>query len=240
MLQQFKPWLRFTITQCVGGAIFCALALKLPLIFSLLFSALFCFAVARFIHPERWWPWIHFSFLPVVFLALQLDIPNYYYLLAFLVTWVVFGRVALSRVPLFLTEKEALDILAANIKPNSKFLDVGAGTGRVLNYLSRVRPDLQLCGVEQAFLPWVYGRLLLDKKVKWIHGDYRDIHFANYDCIYAYLSPAVMSQLWAKAKSELPPGATLISNSFEILEHKPNLEIDLHDWKTGKLLIWQM
>jgi SAM-dependent methyltransferase len=153
---------------------------------------------------------------------------------------VVFGQIAKSRVPLFLSEKEALKILAASIRQNTQFLDIGAGTGRVLAYLSQTRPDIQLHGVELACLPWLYGRMTLGRQIDWQRDDYQNIDFSQFDYIYAYLSPAVMSEVWEKARREMKPGSRLISNSFAIDGQTPIEVLPLNDWKNGKLLIWQM
>lgn len=236
-----KPWQIFVCIQLCGLLLF-------GLFFYLgggLYTSLFlCVAIslglAWRLHVESWWYAIHIGFLPAVVLALQFDLPPYVYLISFVVTWFVYGQIARSRVPLFLSEKEVLAQLAATVPHGASFLDIGAGTGRVLKYLARHRPDLKLYGVEMAWMPWLIGRLSLSRGVLWFRADYHDVDFSQFDCIYAYLSPAVMTELWVKAKAEMKVGSCLMSNSFTIDNQTPTDVIALNDWKNGKLLIWQM
>jgi hypothetical protein len=39
---------------------------------------------------------------------------------------------------------------------------------------------------------------------------------ADHDLVYAFLSPAPMSELWAKAQAEMRPGSLFVSNSFPV------------------------
>jgi len=39
---------------------------------------------------------------------------------------------------------------------------------------------------------------------------------AQYDVVYAFLSPVPMSDLWRKARAEMRPGSLLVSNTFRI------------------------
>ncbi|WP_410498403.1 class I SAM-dependent methyltransferase [Chitinibacter sp. S2-10] len=196
--------------------------------------------LARFFHAESWWLGIHLVFLPLIVFAQQLALPSYIYLAAFLVSWMIFGAIAKSRVPLFLTERETLLMLREKLPFQAKVLDIGAGTGTVLRYLQQERPDLQLSGIELAWFPWLWGRMTLARQINWLRGDYHSLNFAAYDYIYAYLSPAAMSELWHKASQEMRPGTYLISNSFDITEREPDEILPLHDWKNGTLLIWRI
>lgn len=236
-----KPARLFLLIQALAVTpLLTGLYFQWPLPVAVGLAAVAAFTLARVWHEEVWWQWIHLVFLPAVFLTTQLQIESYWFLLAFVLTWLIFGRISASRVPLFLSEQQALDALAKTIPPGQRFLDVGAGTGRVLAYLAQHRPDLQLSGVEMALLPWLMGRCTLDSHICWLRADYQTLDFADYDCIYAYLSPAAMPDLWRKARAEMKEGAVLISNSFAIDEQEPTQTLPLHDWKNGKLLIWQM
>jgi SAM-dependent methyltransferase len=198
------------------------------------------FGLAIFLHDGSWWKWIHLFFLPTILIFVQLNIAPQWYLLALLICWLVFGRVMVSRVPLYLSNREALLQLGSAIPPSAKFLDIGAGTGTVLNYLARQRPDLSLIGVEQAKAPWLLGKLRLPRNVTWLNADYESLDLSAYDCVYAFLSPAVMSKLWQQASSQMRPGSMLISNTFVVPGVSPDQIIELNDWKDGKLLLWRM
>jgi hypothetical protein len=237
----FKPWQVFVLIQLCGVLLFAAIFHLTGWFYSgLILGVTVSVGVAWRFHDEPWWYWIHLGFLPAVVVALQFDLPAYFYLIAFIVTWFVYGQIARSRVPLFLSEKEVLAQLAETVPYGASFLDIGAGTGRVLKYLAIHRPDLKLYGVEMAWLPWLIGRLSLKRGILWFRADYHDVDFSQFDCIYAYLSPAVMAELWVKAKAEMKVGSRLMSNSFTIDNQTPTNVIALNDWKNGKLLIWQM
>jgi hypothetical protein len=234
-------YLRFAAVQIASVVgLVVVLAFNVPFGFALLLASLVAGFVAWRCYPEAWWIGIHAAFLPLVFGAQTLQLPSYMYLIAFVACWLFFGRIAHSRVPFFLSEQQVLQQLADCLPANASFLDVGAGSGRVLAFLARHRPDLHLAGVEYAYLPWLIGRCFLAKKIEWIKADYQAIDFSRFDCVYAYLSPAAMPALWLKASNELKAGSWLLSNSFEIAGQTPSEVFELADWKNGKLLIWQM
>jgi predicted O-methyltransferase YrrM len=49
-----------------------------------------------------------------------------------------------------------------------------------------------------------------------MRGDYGRLDFADYDVVFAYLSPAAMPALWSKARAEMRPGTLLLSYEFPI------------------------
>jgi predicted O-methyltransferase YrrM len=49
------------------------------------------------------------------------------------------------------------------------------------------------------------------------------LDFAQFDVVFAYLSPAAMPELWKKAQREMRPGSLLISYEFPIEGVEPNL-----------------
>jgi hypothetical protein len=62
----------------------------------------------------------------------------------------------------------------------------------------------------------------------------------NANIVFAFLSPAPMSALWAKARREMRHGALLISHSFEIPGQTPHNQIPLPGRKDAKLLIYKI
>ena len=214
--------------------------LGLNTVLALLPVCLWGLMAARFWHTGAWWLVIHVLFPPMVYGATQFDLAPGWYLLAFCICWLVFGQVASSGVPLYLSNRQALTLLSERIPQNACFLDVGAGTGTVLVWLAKVRNDLVLTGIEHAWLPWLAGKLRLPNSVIWRHGDYRAISFADIDVLYAFLSPIPMPELWQKARQEMKPGSCFISNTFEVPGQIPDEIIELNDWKRGRLLLWRM
>lgn len=208
--------------------------------FALLASCTLAVVLAWYWHDGRWWRVIHAVFWPAVLLALQLELAPGWYLLAFGVSWLVFGSGAANRVPLYFSNRKALAVLEKQLPTGARLLDIGAGSGTVLAWLAKRRPDLLLTGIEYAWLPWLIGRLRLPRRVNWLRGDYREISFAGFDASYAFLSPVPMTALWQKARDEMPAGALFLSNTFEVPGVAPDEVIELGDWKGGKLLLWRM
>lgn len=190
----------------------------------------------------RWWWLIHAGFVPALVLALWLDWPPWCYLLAFILAWLLFGRIDRSRVPLYLSNRVALQALEGLIPVNARVLDLGAGTGTVLAWLAR-RPDIRVDGVEHAWLTWLIARLrlaLLRSPARVRRGELMEASLADYDVVYAFLSPAAMPALWVKAKAEMRPGSLLISNSFTVPGVLADSVIELNDWKGASLYLWRM
>ncbi len=206
----------------------------------LLGSSLFALAAAWRWHDGRWWMLIHALFLPLVFLALQLEISPLWYPLAFTLCWLLFGRVAVSRAPLYFSNRQVLEALEKRLPADGRFLDIGAGSGTVLAWLAQRRPDLQLYGIEHAWLPWLLGRLRLPCSVNWQRGDYQTLDLARFDMTYAFLSPVPMADLWQKARRDMRPGTLFLSNTFTVPGMEPDEIIELGDWKGGRLLLWHM
>lgn len=233
-------WLIFSMITLVSFALLYIISTHLSARAATISIPLFAFISAFFLHDGVWWKWIHLFFLPTILIFAQLNIAPQWYLLALLLCWLIFGQVMVSRVPLYLSNRQALIQLEACIPAGSAFLDVGAGTGTVLHYLAQRRPDLNLTGVEQAKAPWLLGKLRLSRQVKWLNADYKSLDLSAYDCVYAFLSPAVMQELWGQASSQMRSGSVLISNTFVVPEVSPDQTIELNDWKHGKLLLWRM
>lgn len=228
---------RFFLIQSGCGLVFLFLADSR---LAVLLAPSLAVLLAWFWHDGRWWLLIHALFLPLVLCALDLGIAPVWYLGVFLVLWLIFSPALTRRVPLYLTGSAALEILETHLPMQARVLDAGAGTGTVVRGLARLRPDLQLVGIEQALLPWCCGYLLRPSSVRWLKGDYAGLDFADYDVVYAFLSPAAMPGLWEKARGRMRPGSILISNTFAVPGVEADEEIELNDWKNGKLLIWRM
>lgn len=190
----------------------------------------------------RWWVLIQLVFFPTLVLAMQFDIPAWFYLAGFLLLTVVYWSTYRSQVPLYLSSRLAWNALES-LLPQEKgfhFVDVGAGLGGVLDYLARVRPDGLFVGVENAPLPFMMAWLRLHgyTNCSMRREDFWQINFSDYDVVYAYLSPVPMARLWEKASREMRTGTLLISNSFEIPGKSPDRVIELADFHRSRLLVW--
>ncbi len=107
-------------------------------------------------------------------------------------------------------------------------IDIGSGLGGLVMDLAARRPDSTFVGIELAPLPWLVARLramVTGSRARFVRGDYERLDFAQYDAVFAYLSPAAMSALWQKASREMRPGSMLLSYEFLITEKAPDLSI---------------
>ena len=134
-------------------------------------------------------------------------------------------------------------------KPCFRFIDLGSGLGGVLTHLANARPDGHYSGVESAPLPflWSWLRIRLggyrNCKVQW--GSLWDNRLdacnrAQYDVVFAYLSPVPMERLWRKARAEMRPGTIFISSTFAVPEQRPHQTLQVDDLHRSTLLIWRM
>lgn len=222
-----------------------------PLVFALL-CGLLAAGFSYLAGQARWWIAIQLLFAPALVLMLTLAIPPGFFLAAFLIMLTVYWSTFRTQVPLYLSSNKvwhALEGLLPPQKPgtNFRFIDLGSGLGGVLTHLARVRPDGHYSGVESAPLPWLMSWLRTRTHpnciVHW--GSIWDEHLAacnlaQYDVVFAYLSPVPMERLWRKARKEMRPGTILISSTFTIPEQEPDERIKVDDLHQSTLLVWRM
>lgn len=197
-------------------------------------------ALAQRVPP--WWLAIHAGFLPLAVLASRLGLPSWIWLGGFILLLLVFWRTDSSRVPLFLSNAttraavtDLLPALPANV------LDLGCGDGALLAQLARARPDCRFVGYEHAPLPWLWASLRCRRlpNVSIRLGDFWPHALGGYDLVYAFLSPAPMPRLWAKAGAEMRPGALLVSNSFAVPGAPPERTLELADPRHTRLYCYR-
>jgi hypothetical protein len=195
-----------------------------------LMQALLAACFSCWVGMARWWRWIHFSFPVALWGMLNWHLPTEIYLIGFMISLSLYWTTFRSQVPFF-PSRPIVWQQVAKIIPKDKplrLIDIGSGLGDMSMYIAKLRPDSHIEGIEIAPLPWlisyVRGKMRRSTATFKI-GDYHTLNFANYDVIFAYLSPAAMLTLWEKASHEMLPGSLLISLEFEIPEVKPTLRI---------------
>lgn len=190
-----------------------------------------------------WWLAIGLLFAPALVLMLAFDIPPTVFLAAFLIMLGLYWSTFKTQVPLYLSSDKVWHALEG-LLPEGKFrfIDLGSGLGGVLTHLAGVRPDGHYSGVESAPLPLLISRLrtagMKNCEVHW--GSLWDCDLAQYDVVFAYLSPVPMEKLWHKARAQMRPGTVFISSTFAVPDQAPHRCLEVDDLHRSTLLIWRM
>lgn len=235
-----------------------------------LLCGLFATTLSHFAGLARWWLIIQFLFVPALVLMLALNIPSGFFLAAFLILLVVYWSTFHTQVPFYLSSNKVWHALETQLPfPSAatsdlasivcspgqmasssirgagfRFIDLGSGLGGVLTHLAAVRPDGHYCGVESAPLPFLWSWLRINLggyrncNVQW--GSLWNCDLAQYNVVFAYLSPVPMERLWRKARTEMRPGSVFISSTFAVPEQAPHQTVQVNDLHQSRLLVWRM
>lgn len=199
--------------------------------------------VAAVLRLPRWWWLISFLFAPLAVLALGLGWPPWAWLLGFVVLLLVFWRTDASRVPLYMSNASTAQRLAKLLPvAPCRLVDLGCGDGRLLRQLARTRADCQFVGLEHAPLTWAWAWLwgLHVPNLYIGFGSFWEHSLADYDVVYAFLSPVPMTRLWDKACAQAKPGALLVSNSFAVSGITPALQVQVEDSRETCLYVYKL
>lgn len=191
-----------------------------------------------------WWVPLNFSIPVLAYMSLAFSLPGWAYLLCFVLLALVFWNSADERVPLYLSNQTTwVGIEGLCDEKPGTFLDIGCGLGGTLFYLAKAHPERLHVGIESAPLPYLFARtkqiMGRHENVKIIFGDMWKLNFADYQTIYAFLSPEPMARLYDKVSAEIDAGGQLISNSFAVPDIPPEQILSLDDKRQTQLLIWQ-
>lgn len=177
-----------------------------------------------------WWCVIQLLFPLALLVTSALGLPPAVYLLVFIVLLGWYWSTFRTQVPYFPSSQPVWEAVAALLpdRPGLRVIDVGSGLGGMTLHLARLRPDVLCTGIELAPVPWLYSFLrarFTASRARFIRGDYEKIQFGDYDVVFAYLSPAVMNALYAKARREMKVGSLLVSYEFAIPPYIPDKTI---------------
>ena len=208
-------------------------------------SAYSCIAVllSKLFKLPVWW-WFFNGFMPwALAMGMALALPPSLFLFAFIAFWLFYTGIGNTRVPYYPTQKTVRTTLQQQFPEHaSSMLDIGSGFGGWCLALQKSHPDIQVTGVEMAFMPWLISVLrarLQNSPCRFVRGDYRQLHWSNYDVIYAYLSPVVMESVWQQACAQMQPGSSLISCEFDIAS-MPGQRISPSSAGGPDVFIWNM
>lgn len=175
----------------------------------------------RLMHMASWWTPVNAVFPLAVWVASGWSVSPLWFLGVFLVLAAIYGTTFRTQVPLYLSNAHAISAVAELLPRGGgfRFLDVGCGTGTVLAALGASRPEGEFHGLELAPGPWLVARVrgwVSSGRFTVARRDLFRESLADYDVVYAFLSPVPMPDLWRKARAEMRPGSLLVSNTFGV------------------------
>lgn len=181
----------------------------------------------------RWWIAIQLFFPSALLVTSALQLPPALYLLAFLIMLVVYWSTFRTQVPYYPCGSSVWKAVSALLPTDRavQVIDIGSGLGGLVLSLARCRADSTISGIEVAPLPWLVSRMrsaLAGSRARFMIGDYERLDLAQFDVVFAYLSPAAMPALWQKAQREMRPGTLLLSYEFLIPGEVPHLTVLPH------------
>lgn len=194
---------------------------------------------------SRWWYWLNLAFVPALLLANGAALPSWVFLVGFVLVLLLNWNSIGERVPLYLTGARGRHELAALLARRTvpfRFIDLGCGPAGTLLWLSRRFPESQFVGVETAPLPFALAwlRSVPRRNCQIRYQNLWRSDLSAFDVAYTFLSPAPMAGVWDKARTQLPPGGWLISNTFEVPDVPPDEVVALDDWRRSRLLLWRI
>ncbi|WP_375539972.1 class I SAM-dependent methyltransferase [Rugamonas brunnea] len=173
-----------------------------------------------------WWRPIQFLFPVALLGASALRLPPSLFLGGFLFLLVLYWSTFRTQVPYYPSRLAVWQAVEQLLPAGAvRMIDIGSGLGGLVLYLARRRPDADCVGIELAPLPWAVSAVrarLAGSAARFLRGDYELLDFAQFDLVFAYLSPAAMDGLWRKASAEMRPGTVLLSYEFAIVARAPD------------------
>jgi hypothetical protein len=202
------------------------------------------FLFATFTRQPCWWIVIHALFAPLAWWISTLGIDPGWFLLALILLLLVYRGAISGQVPLYLSNRDTAEAIAELTaeRQGMRFVDLGAGIGSVLIPLAKTRLDAHMAGIENAPATWLVGylRTIGLTNCNWRWGDIWQANLAEYDVVYAFLSPVPMPALWEKVQREMRPGSLFISNSFAVPEIQASQVVEVGDARQTLLYCYQL
>ncbi|MBI3231414.1 MAG: methyltransferase domain-containing protein [Burkholderiales bacterium] len=181
---------------------------------------------------DVWWILIQLLFPLALVLVIALQLPSWIFLFAFVFTLLLYWSTFRTQVPFYPSGPDVWHAVADCLPAHpARVVDIGSGLGGLSLSLAATRPDCHIVGVELAPMPWLVSWLrarFVDaasgRRPEFLLMDYEQLNFADFDLVFAYLSPTAMTPLWSKAKAEMRPGAVLLSYEFIIPDMVPDMQ----------------
>lgn len=231
-----KPAIQALIIQCAAFLITFAILTGIAVVnqttvgplLAALMQGVIATVMSRWRRLAIWWLYIQFLFPLASVMMHSLHFPPEIFLIAFVFFVALYWSTFRTQVPFFPSGRIAWDAVADALPKGKhiRFIDIGSGLGGLVLNLSTRLPESAFEGIEVAPLPWFISKLngwITQNRGRFMLGDYERLDFAEYDVIFAYLSPAAMPALWEKAAIEMRHGTLLLSYEFSIPGAPPDL-----------------
>ena len=175
--------------------------------------------VSYLIRLPIWWQRINALFGVALFVFYSNHLPSWVYLVALLVLVSFFWNTLVTRVPYYPSRLEVWQSIENLVPEKSpvKILEIGSGLGGFTRYMAKRIDQAECVGLETAPIPWLFSNILAIlelAKCTFKRKNYLSVNFAEYDFIYAFLSPAAMPRLYEKCQNELKHPSKIVSYMF--------------------------
>lgn len=220
----------FSIVLLIARSLSVVLGITMNILLIAFVQGLVAASLSYWRYMAPWWIVIQLFFPIVLLLGLFLQLPPSLFLFAFLILLFLYWNTFRTQVPFYPSNLATWDAVA-ELLPKDKsvhLIDIGSGLGGLTLNLAQRRPDSHFLGIEIAPLPWLLSVLrarFSKSPAKFTRGDYENLNFADYDVVFAYLSPVAMLPLWKKARMEMRQGTMLLSYEFPIPEVEPSFTV---------------
>ncbi|NQU57641.1 MAG: class I SAM-dependent methyltransferase [Rhodospirillales bacterium] len=202
--------------------------------------------IGLFFGLPKWWAGLQVALPFAAFYSVSVQVPAFVYLLIFALFVLVYWNSARDGIPLYLSNSTTWSALAKLLPASEgiRFIDLGGGVGGTALYLARHRPDAQILSMESAPIPAVISKLRwkfagLDN-VEMLTANFWNENLADYQVVYAFLSPAPMERLYEKVRAEMKSGSLFISNSFAAPDVEADEVVELNDSRETKLFLYKI
>lgn len=139
---------------------------------------------------------------------------------------IAFIAMPIAGAPFYPSSLKIVDkvIKLSNLKKTDKIIDIGSGDGRIVYQFAK--RGYQVRGIEINPFFVLFSNLLLlitgnfsRGRVYWRNA--KKFDYSEYNLVYVYLFPDLVSSLTEKFKKELKPGAKIVSNTFQLRSFVP-------------------
>jgi SAM-dependent methyltransferase len=207
-------------------------------------GAIVAFLAAHFLALSPPWQILNLVIIPMAAVLLAEPLPAWVPVTLAFVTAIIYAPAFWTRVPYYPTSKAAYAVLMAELPADRpfRFVDIGCGFGDLVLFLAKHRPLGHYTGIEIGILPFAAAKIRAlvfgNGRVDIRYQSMWKLDLGAFDVV-AFLSPAPMVELWAKAKREMRTGSVFVTNSF-VVPDEPSRTAPVVDEKRSVLYFHDM